>query len=499
VPGGAGWRLAAGRPAFPGLLAAFLAVALALGPAAGLRGEASVYVLYPANLTLQPVEPPVVLSASNDGEYVSTSLGPAGASANVTVSLPGGYAIGLASRAAVYWSSFDSNPFASGDLYVLNPDPACSWSWSSQGYVSVAATGTAGSEGGECIALVNRTATISQRIWVNYVFRIDSGSGYADIVLRESAEPGRAFYTISAFEISDYDRYGNDYAQIYLYNGNSWSLLSSSRVSIYRGVWYDMTAYRDDSTGEAALYSGTNLVVSATDTSVDVGSVGLGVYYSADTFQVDFDMLLVTVGASPYYVNVTGLQPGWYVRILDSNNNVLASATASGDTVSLEAWQWKFAPNATIEVYTDSSMSTLVARATFEWVVGGDLYRVSQPSTGVTLNLVNANNTLAGVDFNASMRLDAYETVAGSFSNISVWLESPSGPETSTPIVVSYGRVVSGETSWVGLPGQYQVRAYIHVEGDPGSVAVLNLTLRYTLQGAVTVEYPVNVEVEVSG
>ena len=484
----------AGGPLLALLALAALLASLAVG-GLGLAASGSVIVFLPANVSVSPVEPPVVLSPSNDVDYVDTGLGPAGASANVSIALPSGYVIGLESRAAVYWSGFDSDPLASGDLYVLNPDPACSWSWSPSGYLSVTATNTASSEGGECIVLVNRTAAVSPRVWVNYAFRIDQGSGYADVVLRQAPDASSPYYTVSAFEISDYDLLGQDYAEIYLYSGGSWSRLASTQVTIYRGYWYDMTAYRDDSTGEVSLYSGTSRVVSATDTSVDVGVVGVGVYYSADTFQVDFDYLLITLGASPYYVNVTGLQPGWYVRILDQDNNVLASATATSDTVSLDAWSWKFAPNATIEVYTDSTMSTLIARATFNWVVGGDLYRVSQPATGVTLNLANANNTLATTTFNISLRLESY-TANNTVDNITIWIESPGAAGTSTPIQIIAGTPATTETSWVTLPPQYQARIYIHIQAPPATTATLQLTLRYTINNAVTVTYPITTTIQ---
>jgi hypothetical protein len=490
MPGGG--RLNAGlglRIAAAALLAVLAAV---LAAPTAVSGVVSVI---PGGVSLEPVEPPLVLSESSDADHVATSLGPASASATVNVSVPPGYVIGLASRAAVYWSSFDSDPFTSGDLYVLNPNSNCEWSWDPSGYVTVTATGTAPDEGGECIALINRTANAAPTIWVNYVFRIDQGSGYADIVLRGDNESGSPFYTISAFEISDY--LGSDYAEIYLYDGSAWSRLASTQVAIYRGYWYDMTAYRDDSTGQLALYSGTDQVVSASDSSVDVGVVGLGVFYSADTFQVDFDEVLITVGASPYYVNVTGLQPGWYVRILDQGGNVLASGTASGPTLSLDAWSWKFAPNATIEVYTDSSMATLVARATFRWIVGGDLYVVSQPSSGVTYNLINAYNRGAAW-YNVSLELESY-SLEGTVSNISIWAESPGSAESSSPIMIVGGDAVYNETSWVEVPSQYEARIYIYVQAEPGSQTLLHLLVRYTLQGAVTVYYPVEVNVTVEG
>ncbi len=463
-----------------------------------LKTLASVFIYYNISLLASPVSPLVKLGTSNDPSYVSVSLGVNRTNASIVVNASSttNYTIGLEYRAAVYWSSFDTDPFASGEIYVKNPDTACNWSWDPNGYISVSATGTAASEGGECIVLVNRTVDASQHVYINYVFRINGGDGYVDTIFYgdPNVSPGE-FYTVGVNATYFIFGYYRASATAWYYNGANWVFLNTTRLSLIRGgVWYDLTSYRDDITGLLTLESGAqNRILTAVETSVDVKRAGVGVYYlGGGTFSVDFDLLLITVGAPPYYVNVTGLQPGWYVRILDSNGNVLANATSNGDTVSLEAWQWKFARNATIEVYTDQTLTTLIARATFAWIVGGDRYRVSN-STLQVFNLFNYTSLDSSYTYSTGMRLVNYTIVSGNFSNISLWVQV--ADSVSSRIEIVNGTLTtSNETSPVQLPPQYTGYAYIAVSADPGSEARLKVRLYYEI-GGVRVEYPVEVTV----
>lgn len=458
-----------------------------------VSATAHLFVYYPVIVETRMQEPPILLVESNDASLVDTRLGVNKTNATINVTLtPTGtpYVIGLLHRSAVYWSDFDENPFETGDLYVYNPSSQCSWTWDPAGYVTLVATGTADSEGGECILALNRTITISPDIYVNYVFRIRYGFGFADTIFRTCPQ-GSPYYTVGAYDATDYG--ANDYIAIFLYDGSNWNLLNYvNNINIYKGVWYDMTARRNDDTGLLALASGTDWLLSASDTTVDVDCVGIGGYYDTGAnFTVDFDLLLVTLGATPFYVNVTGLQPGWYVRILDNQGALLANATANGDTVSLEAWEWKFAENATIEVYDSSSMGTLLAQASFRWVVGGDLYLVSSAQEGVSVNLVNANNT-GGETYYAGVRLVDY-SVNGTFYNVTLW--AAVGDQRTSRIEIIDGRLNSApNTTSVPLPPGYQVRVYLYVNADPGGVMVLDLRLYYSI-GGVIVEYPVNVTI----
>lgn len=456
---------------------------------------AHVFVYYPVTIETRVQKPPVLLVESNDVEIVDTRLGVNKTNATINVTLAGQdtpYFIGLLRRTAVYWSDFNTNPFETGDLYVYNPSAQCSWTWNPAGYITLVATGTADSEGGECIVALNRTLTISPNIYVNYNFRIRYGLGFADVIFRTCPQ-GTAYYTVGAYDYSD-SFFINDYISIFLYDGTGWNLLNytNNNIYIYKNIWYDMTAKRSDDTGLLALASGTSWLLTAHDNTVDVECAGIGGYYdSGSNFTVDFDLLLVTLGAPPFYVNVTGLQPGWYVRILDSQGRPLANATANGPTVSLDAWQWKFAENATIEVYDSSTLGTLLARSTFRWVVGGDLYIVSNAQNGVSVNLVNANNT-GGETYYAGLRLESY-SVNGTFYNVTLWA-AVGDQETSRIEVINGSLATAANTTSVPFPPGYEARVYIYVNAESGGVMVLDLRFYYSI-GGVIVEYPVNVTI----
>ena len=460
-----------------------------------ITATAHLLVYYPLTLESQAQEPPIILVGSNDAALVTVELGINRTNASVTVNLTGQatpYTIGLYKRTAVYWNRFTTDPLATGDLYVFNPSGECNWTWDPAGYVTLVATGNPNTERGECILALNRSLTISPDTYVNYIFRVRSGLGFSDVVFH-TCVPGQAFYTVGAYDYTD-SIFLNDYVTIFLYNGTAWNLLNATNNNIYifKNIWYDMTARRRDDTGLLALASGTSWILTASDNTVDAACTGLGGYYvSGANFTVDFDLLLVTLGATPFYVNVTGLQAGWYVRILDSQGNVLASATANGATVSLDSWTWKFADNATIEVYDSQAQANLLARGTFTWVVGGDLYLVSSLQNGVSVNLVNANNT-AGETYYVGLRLLDY-SVNGTFYNITLWASV--GDQNTSSITIINGTLASdSNTTSVPLPPGYQARVYAFIQAEPGGVAVLDLRLYYNV-GGVVVEYPVNVTV----
>jgi hypothetical protein len=74
-----------------------------------------VAVYLPSTLQASYVKPPVVFHDVGGG-YTTALLGPNSTSTNVTVDIPANYIITLVSRAAIYWSNFTSDPFASGEL-----------------------------------------------------------------------------------------------------------------------------------------------------------------------------------------------------------------------------------------------------------------------------------------------------------------------------------------------------------------------------------------------
>lgn len=177
--------------------------------------------------------------------------------------------------------------------------------------------------------------------------------------------------------------------------------------------------------------------------------VGVGVdteYIYAYTLDglpyIYFDNFVVTVDAYPWLVNVTGLLPGWRVVLLNSTGGVVDEATAGSDGVaSLSVWGYLIVPNASIEVYDDQGR--LVARASFSYVVGGDVYRVER-FAGRVLDIYSDLaqgfvTWLELVDTNCTL-LDS--------GHVYIFLYNSSGA-AAAPIEVVDGVIVSSSTGQV--------------------------------------------------
>jgi len=167
-------------------------------------------------------------------------------------------------------------------------------------------------------------------VYVSFSFRV-WGLGFIDAVFYSSNDPATSapYYAEGFHRLKNR---GSSYASIVYFDGNNEFNLSHVYFDrIRRGIWHDfLTSARNDATGWLAVFNATNLEASAYDTSTNVTAVGVGANYTRfaiirgtrQPYTVHFDRLLVTVGHPPYYVNVTGLQAGWYVVIRDSQGNV---------------------------------------------------------------------------------------------------------------------------------------------------------------------------------
>jgi len=475
-----------GNKALPAITLVFLSLLLA---------QASVLVYNPMYSTTIPQDPPVVFDYPPAAPTVTVELGANKTNASVLLNLTGAASktLILDYRSAVYWDDFDTDPFADGRMYVKNPDPACTWYWEN-GYIGVNSTGLAATEGGECIALVNKTIDYNDTVYVSTFYRV-LGLGYIDSIFYSDPATSNAPYYAEGYYRG---RRGAGNATIDYYNGADWINLNFTAFgNIARNVWYDLTGARNDVTGWLAVFNATNLEASAYDTSTNVTAVGVGSWYvryaiGTPYYTVYFDKLLVTVKHPPYYVNVTGLQAGWYVVIRDSQGNVLADGVANGSTLVLEAWQWKMAANATIEVYNDTTAAELVASATFPWVLGGDRFLVSDAAR-TAVDVLSIVNVDGGNGYYVGLRLLNYTIVAGDFGNVSLWVESPAG--NTSRIEIIGGVLFSGpETSSVYLDPGSQASLLVWVEAVAGSEMILSLIVYYEV-GGVRVEYPVELRV----
>jgi len=136
---------------------------------------------------------------------------------------------------------------------------------------------------------------------------------------------------------------------------------------------------------------------SVRDTSITPTRTGLGIYQSLHNFTVFFDNLLITINAPPWFVNVTSVPPGWKIVLKNRTGGVVSEATSINGSVSLGVWDYFIVENAVLEVYNEEG--SLVASRWFEYVMGGEVYRVvvrqaPEGFTGLAVGIGGSNKIL---------------------------------------------------------------------------------------------------------
>jgi hypothetical protein len=295
--------------------------------------------------------------------------------------------VDLYSRSALYYDTFDSDPFAEGRLNInINETTTCTWRYDSVGkFIYVNAASRPHDYGGECLAtVVGIGLPSSGRVYVASTIRVISGEGYADVAL---VQDPTSLYTLGAYFSSTEATQGYE---IWVYR-TRWDELKDERNYTYYNVTYYIVAEYDPGTGRLALWSNRKLVVNAINTTVRPVQVGLGAYVSVTDNKraaavrrevlVVFDNLVVTVDTPPWLVYIRGVPAGWRVVLKDSGGRVVGEAVSVNGTVALDVWDYFIVPGGVIEVYDGSG--TLVGSRTFDYVVGGDVYVVSVSVQGV--------------------------------------------------------------------------------------------------------------------
>ncbi|UNQ73009.1 InlB B-repeat-containing protein [Infirmifilum sp. NZ] len=158
---------------------------------------------------------------------------------------------------------------------------------------------------------------------------------------------------------------------------DKWHKLATSQNKTLSGNWY--TLYLEFSAGQqnsisAYLYdSDGNLMASASASDSAVNPSNIGLIVDGKDKDTVFDDLVVTSGADPRYVVVSGLEASWRVQLLDSSMSLCAEAAADASGVArLSVINCTVLRNATIRVL-DQSGNTVIQK-TFPVVVGGDTY-----------------------------------------------------------------------------------------------------------------------------
>jgi hypothetical protein len=282
----------------------------------------------------------------------------------------------LAKRSAFIYDDFSTDPFSSGRLATNTGN----WSWNPSGYIQVSANAPSGSWGGAHVAyFTNNTPPEATTIYVfsKELFSTTDRNQHAGLTMINS---DNGFYTLEFYRDT-----GNRRLGIWCYAGSPPRWTNVARTGNLGGLtdntWFLFLGSRNVNTGAMRLtvYSsgGTQVsTLSGTNNTLQVSRVGFSIYDETrdnnylSAFFYDF---IASADADPRFVNVTGLTPGWTVRLKDEAGNILASAAANTKGVaSLNVASRPIVRNGVIEIY---SGSTLILSQEFKVIVGGDIYK----------------------------------------------------------------------------------------------------------------------------
>lgn len=429
------------------------------------------------------VYPPLVWFADPGTPGVDVTLVNQGTRASVVVNTPG-LDIVLDKRNAIFYDTFDTNPLGSRIINL-----SCTWSWNSRARsLQISANQRATGYGGECTAVANidvsQYASTGRRIYVaTLVWRSEfsnPGTYYFDAVYINTTLS--RLYTIGYENVWQTARTGDSISSTVFYwaSGTGWGSIARRSLGISNTTeyWYlsYVVSWIDFSSWYAYHWNAT---------VINSGSIGstyrfipnrVGVGYNNSTSRITivtgtvyFDNLVVTVDAPPWFVNVTNVPRGWRVVLKNSTGGIVSQAVAGYDgVVSLSV-----APplvdltlypnyrdgfiitNGVIEVYDDKG--SLVVSRRFDYVVGGDVYRLNG-FRGYVLRI----NSEATQSFQAQLVLA--QLVDCSNSYVYIYLVNTSNI-FSTPIEIYRGIIFSQNTSIINMTRYINnVAGYIYAD-----------------------------------
>ncbi|MEM1640008.1 MAG: hypothetical protein QW065_05035 [Acidilobaceae archaeon] len=421
-------------------------------------------------------------------------------------------------RSAVFFDTFDSDPFAGRRMTSLT----CTWGWSSSyGTISI----SAGSRGHprwdrECIALaeldVSSYAREGRKI---YIASLAWRTGYdaspsirADSVYVNTTK--YMFYRVGFNATIISGRTGDMISSTILYGT---TVLDHVPLGVRLTLEYyylsQVVTAINFRTWTAEHWNVTML------NYVNIGDTQrfypdrVGVGYRTDTSQVSgtfyFDNFLVTLDKPPWFVNITNLPDGWRARIVPRQGSPVFEATSIGGLASIPVWapqldlstvtysastDYGFVfRNARIEVLDERG--NIVYSAVFDYVIGGDVYRFG--FEGDILHVYSSSSTGFYLKLTA---LSTYCTGPGTRTTLS--LTSQSGNVAPSYIVLKDGVLLTNSTGilYVSPPPQWSTSwfaAKIKMKAfSPSGVSCrLELILEQWVSEGVKAYYPITLTV----
>ncbi|MEM4551008.1 MAG: hypothetical protein QXG82_06195 [Sulfolobales archaeon] len=424
-----------------------------------------------------------------------------------------------ARRSAVYFDTFDENPFTTGKITATT----CTWRYDAGARAVSISVGQRGPAewGYSCIATVNLDVSAyareGRRIYVAFltwrssfrdIRRLYDVAYYVDTLARRLYEVGFRVDLRSA-RTGDYL-----YSSIYYYYRGTWTALATSDLGISLTLEYDylsnVGALVDFSEWVVEHWNVTRLSYAspAAGQRFYPDRVGFGFWIdSTTTGTVYYDNLVVSVDGAPWLVNVTGLPSGWVAVLKNSANEEVGRAVSEDGVAAIPVWAPRVDlqvrpgfrdglvfPSATIEVY--DIRGNLVAQERFDYVVGGDVYRLRYSYSGPILHVFSST----------SMFWAKLVTTRASCSprvNASLGLESWDGRATDTNVTIENGVLVVSKTSsiYVEPPAQWSsswfaLAVYVKSELPPASACDVEMAFEWWVSSGVVASYSIRLELK---
>jgi hypothetical protein len=320
------------------------------------------------------------------------------------------YFLALAEDNAILYDDFEENPLDTRLVVVSG-----SWSWKSDCgysgaciYQGLRSSGKSNekAKAEEYIAYFGLSPIYAEDevyVLVHVEHRNPKKNSWADLILYQ--DPSR-FYTLGS------NKEKKNSIDIWKYDG-SFERLDSKEGDIKINRWYAYLAHYVRTTGfiKISVYyidepEEVKLVGTASTNNTELSPIYVGLGTSNE--KAYFDNIVVS-RANPRYVNVTGLGPGWTVKLYDAGGRLVAEATDDdGDGLaSLDVIAAPILKSGRLEVY--DADGTLLLNYTFTDgepypIIGGNVYRVGRYAVLDVYTSLDRPDLITTLELNLTVR-----------------------------------------------------------------------------------------------
>ena len=364
---------------------------------------------------------------------------------NITAVGRASYALKLIQNNTIFWTNFRTNPLTNGELkpisgtWVYDPTTHTVAQIDPTRVAAIAYFPEAKISAGSTYYIVS----------MMYTYYIGQNSGYFIAFPLNTTSlntyVGGLNINYTIFIIWPFYEY---YVNLSKYSPSTFtpvaSRLLTSSFPTYVRRWYEV--FNKINYGAASLDINTTLIYITDTGAVRYGYVTatvstLGNYgyvgFLTSVSEANFTRVLVTVNATPYYVNITNVPPGWNVTLL-SNGVQVASAVNVGTTVS------------NVSLY-------LLQKYLDAYIVEDPEFLVYNSTGGLVLDYRPPFTVLGGMVFNLSkvytVNVTSYVSTSTSIPVTSAYICTALTPNASSTVIIqAYDFSTSSFTALTELP-----------------------------------------------